>query len=167
MASVQTYDIDVTYLQTHYPQDVVVDAAGPLTTARLTRIIEDAASEVNGELRSAGFDPDEINTDATTSPDAYSNVRRMVAYAAKPRILEVNQTLSAASELVDLAEQKWLARLDRFRANPGSLGSEDVTAFSPQVRTSADGLGVDTSADTRATYYTYSSGRSTSDVFPW
>lgn len=144
--AVEVYGVDATFVAAYLPQ-VTVTATGPLTSARLTELIEGAAAIYNGRLiaRFGAGTPATIGADATT--DAYRNAQNGIITLATPQILmaahhlaaDVLAAQEAASELLDLIDHDPIA----------ATGYTSDESYSPGVATSTAGLGLSTTTASR------------------
>ena len=154
--AVQTYGVDSTLVQSHLPQLAIGDDS-PLTSTRMTELIEGAAARVNGIVRAVGFNPTTLAAD--TSTDAYRNCQRLVVVVAAPDLLLASHHVAAMDEverLTDLAN----IELDRFRRDPVAvLGYTGDDSRTPNTTTSTSYRRLDTSTATARKRYFFDSRR--------
>ena len=154
--AVTVYGVDTTQVQAYLPQ-LAVGTDSPLTTARLTEVVEGAAARVNGVIRAAGFDPAVIAADTTT--DAYRNCQRIVVVVAAPDLLFASHHTAAMDEVERLAELA-NTELDRLRRDPvAALGYTDDSTRTPNTTTSTSYRSLDTTTGTARKRFFFDSRR--------
>lgn len=140
--AIEVYGVDTTHVQSYLPQ-LSVGASSPLTTTRLTEVVEGAASRVNGILLAAGFVPADIAADTTT--DAYRNCQRLVTIVALPDLLLAAHHVAALDEIERLTDMA-IAELDRLRRDPvAATGYTSDSTRTPNTTTSTSYRDLDTS----------------------
>ena len=154
--AVEVYGVDTTHVQSYLPQ-LSVGSTSPLTTARLTAVVEGAAARVNGILSAAGFSSSDIAADTTT--DAYRNCQRLVVIVAAPDLLFASHHTAAIDEVERLHELA-NTELDRLRRDPvATTGYTADSSRTPNTTTSTSHRGLDTTTATARTRRFFDSRR--------
>lgn len=153
--ALQTFGVTATTVAADLPQ-VNVASNAPITSARLTTLINQSGAEVCGLVDAyygAGTS-DSIGGDAgATYPVPYANCTRILLVLLRPRVYRAaHHTLDPA--IIEDAEAEAEALRKRLAKNPvAEIGLVSPGSDSPGlgVRTSTSGLGIDISAETRDT----------------
>jgi hypothetical protein len=111
--AVEVWGVDQTHVQSYLPQ-VAVGSSSPVTSTRLTEIIEGAASRINAMLRGLGLDPADVASD--TSADWYRACQRLVILFAKPDILDATHHPGSWDARQDYLQEAY-DELERLRDN--------------------------------------------------
>jgi hypothetical protein len=140
--AVETFGVDADHMAAFEPQ-IEVSSDGPITSARLTLIINASAAKINGLMTAAGITPSDIASDTTTV--AYANARRLVTDRARIDMQAAAYgSVSVATEVAQYDERA-AEEIRQWIAMPATLGSDEVgDAVSPGVLTSTGQLGLST-----------------------
>lgn len=154
--AVETYGVDQTHVQSYLPQ-VDVGANSPVTSDRLTEIIQGAAARVNAAIRGAGIDPADVASD--TSSDWYRAAQRIVMLFVRPDLLDAAHHPTAHDVRADLLEEAY-DELERLRQNIRSaLGYDAATTLGPAAVTSTSRMGLDVTTETEIAKRRHFDGR--------
>ena len=153
--AVQVYAVDATHVAAYLPQ-LAVGTDSPLTSARLTEVVEGAAARVNGVIRAVGFVPGDIAADTTT--DAYRMCQRLVVVVAAPDLLFASHHTAAMDEVERLTELA-NTELDRLRRDPAILGDISDSSRTPNTTTSTSYRNLDTTTATARSRFFFDSRR--------
>ena len=139
--AIEIFGVDQTFMQAYLPQ-VGMGTNYPITTARLTTIIEGAASQLYSALTAAyGSGIIGTITADTTSP-VYSRCQTLIRDIAMPHILRAAHHISADIDFEFYDELAKEARKDLRKDPLGEIG-QSSTGMSPNVETSTKYLDLD------------------------
>lgn len=145
MATVQTFGVDQTYVQSFCPQ-ITVSSTAPLTSSRLTQIVEAHAAKICGLLEAAGVTPADVATDTTSV--LYKNCARLVFTCSRPEIIAAAHGQLASQPEVQAYYDLCREEIEGWTKKPTVLGSDvSDTASDPIVRTSTQAKSLNTTSD--------------------
>ena len=130
---VSTFGITESIVNSYYPQ-IQVRSDGPIASADITEIINNASSKVNGLLTAAGYDPATIEAAAVTAPDPYNNVRTLILVTIGPLLYVAAEGPTVSSEQIEKMEERRDKALLDFAKRPASLGHTANSDYAPRVR---------------------------------
>lgn len=145
MATVQTFGVDQTYVQSFCPQ-ITISSTAPLTSARMTQIVEAHAAKICGLLEAAGITPADVATDTTSV--LYANCSRLVFTCARPEIVAAAHGQLASQPEVQAYFDLCASEIESWTKKPQVLGSDvSDTSSDPGVLTSTQAKSLDTTTD--------------------
>lgn len=145
MATVVTFGVDQTHVQSFEPQ-ISIGSDGPVTTARLTVMINASSARINGLMSWHGIDPAGI-TD--TSSVEYLNAQRLITDRV---LLDLRAAayggVSVAAEIA-IYDERADTELSEWRRAPDTMGADVTSDVDPGIHTSTQALGLNTSETCR------------------
>jgi hypothetical protein len=141
MMAVQTFGVDADHIAAFEPQ-ITVSNDGPVTSARLTIIINASAARINGLMSFHGIDPADVA--ATTTSVEYANAKRLITDRVRVDLQQAAYGSTSVAAETAIYDERANAEIAAWRAAPDTLGADVTNDVSPGVFTSTDNLNLDT-----------------------